>query len=101
MDKNMKNSWKTLSSTQLYQNDLVNIKINKVIPPDGIVKEYPIIERRSTVVIVPVDKDNQVIMIKQYRYIIDKTLLEVPAGYMEKGEKPLETAKRELAEEVC
>lgn len=96
----MKNSWKTLSSQIIYKNDFITFKKNKIIPPDGIEKEYPIIERKSSVVIVPVDQNGIVYMIKQYRYILNKSYLEIPAGYIEKGETSLKTAKRELAEEV-
>ena len=96
----MKNLWKTLSSKTVYKNDFVILKKNRIIPPVGIEKEYPIIERISSVVIVPVDKNGIVYMIKQFRYILNKSSIEIPAGYIEKGETPLKAAKRELAEEV-
>jgi ADP-ribose pyrophosphatase len=96
----MKNNWKTLSSKVVYKNEFITFKKNKIIPPDGIEKEYPIIERISSVVIVPVDKNGIVYLVKQFRYMLNKTCLEIPAGYIEIGETPLTTAKRELAEEV-
>lgn len=96
----MKTSWKTLSSKLIYQNKFIKFFLNEVIQPGGKVAQYPVIERRSSVVIIPVGKDNSVSLIKQYRYILGKKYLELPAGYIEEGETPLITAKRELAEEV-
>jgi len=58
-----------------------------------------IVEHKGAVVILPL-LQNKVILIEQYRYPIQKYILELPAGTLEKGEKPEETAKRELIEEI-
>lgn len=51
-------------------------------------------------VMVPILKRDQIILLKQYRYVIGKTLWEVPAGTIKKGETSLQCAKRELEEET-
>lgn len=54
----------------------------------------------GAVAIVPIVGDNQIILIKNQRFAVGKTLWEVPAGTLEPNEAPLETAKRELIEET-
>lgn len=61
---------------------------------------FDVIETRDWINIVPVTKDNKVIMVKQFRFGSKEMTLEFPAGAMEAGENPLETAKRELLEET-
>lgn len=51
-------------------------------------------------VVVPVKDDGKIILVKQFRYPLQKTLIELPAGKLEKGEDPLVCATRELEEET-
>ncbi len=50
--------------------------------------------------ILPIVDDDNIIMIKNYRFVVDETLWELPAGILEPDEPPIETAKRELIEET-
>jgi len=50
--------------------------------------------------VLPIKNDGKIVLVKQYRYIVDETLLEIPAGTLREGEKPEECARRELAEET-
>ncbi|MGA8857015.1 MAG: NUDIX hydrolase [Candidatus Bathyarchaeia archaeon] len=59
-----------------------------------------IIEHRGAAAIVPVTRDRDVILVRQYRYAITTNLLEIPAGTMEPGETPEQCASRELEEET-
>lgn len=52
------------------------------------------------VIVVPFLARGRLLMIRQYRYPIGKVLLEFPAGHVDSGEDPHETAKRELEEET-
>lgn len=51
-------------------------------------------------VVVPVKDDGKIILVKQFRYPFQKTLIELPAGKLDKGEDPLVCATRELEEET-
>ncbi len=51
-------------------------------------------------VVVPVKDDGKIILVKQFRYPLQKTLIELPAGKLDKGEDPLVCATRELEEET-
>ena len=63
-------------------------------------REREIVEHPGAVCIVPVDCDGYVTLVRQLREATGGELLEIPAGTREPGEEPLETAKRELAEET-
>lgn len=68
--------------------------------PKGRTLSYTHYRSSDVVLIVPFLDKKTLVMIKQYRYPLDKVLLEFPAGHVEKGESPLATAKRELSEET-
>ncbi len=60
-----------------------------------------VVRHPGAVSIVAVDADGQVVLVRQYRAPLDRELLEIPAGKLDvPGEPPLDTARRELAEEV-
>lgn len=68
--------------------------------PNGIEKEYDIVDGGTSAVVVPVTGDKTVIMVKVFRPAQNKILMEFPGGYIEKGEDPAAGAARELLEET-
>jgi ADP-ribose pyrophosphatase len=62
--------------------------------------EREIVEHPGAVAIVAVDGDNMVTLVRQRREAARKNVLELPAGTLEAGESPLESARRELEEET-
>jgi ADP-ribose pyrophosphatase len=62
--------------------------------------EREIVRHPGAAVLLPVTSDGRVILIRQFRYAAGETLLEVPAGTLDPGETPEETALRELVEET-
>ena len=77
--------------------DFVNEKVRL---PNGITKRYDFIKHNGAVVIIPFITKDKVVLIKQFRVVIGKYILELPAGSIDKGEKPAACAKRELIEET-
>ena len=63
-------------------------------------QEREIVEHPGAVAIIAVDEEDTVVLVRQLREPARKRLLEIPAGTVDAGEEPLETAKRELAEET-
>ncbi len=59
-----------------------------------------VVEHNPSVGIIPVINENEILLIKQFRHAVNKYLVEIPAGKMEKNELPHDAAKRELAEET-
>jgi ADP-ribose pyrophosphatase len=67
--------------------------------PNGNERERIIVHPGNAVAVLPIDGD-RCKLLKQFRYAIDQYIFEAPAGTMEPGEDPLETARRELIEET-
>jgi 8-oxo-dGTP pyrophosphatase MutT (NUDIX family) len=68
---------------------------------DGELLERHVVRHPGAVVVVPLDADDNVVMVRQYRVAADRALLEIPAGKRDvAGEAPEATAARELEEEV-
>lgn len=93
--------WPVSDSVELAEGRIVSFRMDTVRMPDGheVRREY--VEHPGAVVVVPVDEAGRVLMIRQYRHAAGWQVWEVPAGLRDvPGEPPLETAKRELAEEA-
>ncbi len=91
---------KTIKSEFIYKGKVVNLRIDEIELPDGRKSKREIIVHRGASAIVPIDSDNNIVMVRQYRKPAEKFLLEIPAGTLEEGEDPLNCAKRELVEEI-
>ena len=69
--------------------------------PDGSTFERDVVRNQAVVAMVPVLADGRVLLVRQYRGPVDRWMLEIPAGLRDvPGEDPLDTARRELVEEV-
>ena len=95
------NPWRTESSRVLYDDGRLRLREDEVIQPDGEPGRYAYLEGYFPIVVIaPVDADMHVYLVRQWRYPWQRNSWEVPAGTGEKGESPLESARRELAEEA-
>ncbi len=70
------------------------------IAPDGAECVREIVRHPGAVVILPLLDDGQVVLVRNYRVAVNQTLIELPAGTLNRSEDPLSTAKRGLAEET-
>ncbi len=91
---------KCKASSRIYDGRVLNLRVDQVLLNDGTQSTREVVEHRGAVAIVPMLNNDQVILIRQYRYAIGKELLEIPAGTLEIGEDPRTAAKRELEEET-
>lgn len=91
---------KTLSSFRIYEGRVVNLRVDRVALPGGGESSREVVEHRGAVVVVAVDPEGRVAMVRQYRYPLGQVTLELPAGTLEPGEDPLTCARRELQEET-
>lgn len=98
-DKDMK--WKTLSQKYLIEKPWLTARVDKVeLPTGAIIDEYYVLEYPDWVNTIAITKDGMFVFVRQYRYAIGKTVNELCAGVIEKGEDPMDAAKRELMEET-
>ena len=96
-----KGKWKILKSEYLFRRPWLTVRRDCVELPDGRQNpEFYILEYPDWVNVIAITDDGQFVMERQYRHGLGKTCFEIPAGVIEKGETPLEAAKRELMEET-
>ena len=91
---------KTLNREEKYQGSFLSLHVDQVQLPNGRTSFREVVEHVDGVAILALDDRNNVLTVTQYRYVIGKTLLEIPAGKLEPGEDPVAGALRELKEEV-
>ena len=91
---------KTLSREEKYQGSFLSLHVDQVQLPNGRTSFREVVEHVDGVAILALDDRNNVLTVTQYRYVIGKTLLEIPAGKLEPGEDPVAGALRELKEET-
>jgi ADP-ribose pyrophosphatase len=91
---------KTISSQQIYDGRAVKLRVDTVRKDNGKVTTREIVEHADAVAVVVLDSKDKVILVRQYRKAVGKTLLEIPAGGVDPGEQPINTVRRELQEEI-
>jgi len=98
-----KKSARVLSRRVVYRGPIFWVTSERVIEPSGVKVLREIVRHTGSVVILAtVDGTHEplVLLERQYRYAAESYLWELPAGRIDKGEKPLPAAKRELLEET-
>ena len=91
---------KTLNSKVMFGGKILKLMVDNVELPDGSTSFREIVGHPGGVCVAPIDDDNNLYFVKQYRYPYHEIVLELPAGKLEKGMSPLDNGKRELKEEV-
>lgn len=93
--------FRVASSDEVYVGRILAVRRDEVVMPGGGTGVREIIENAGAVAVAAVDPDDRLMMIYQYRHPVGRRLWEIPAGLLDNaGEDPLQTARRELAEEV-
>jgi 8-oxo-dGTP pyrophosphatase MutT (NUDIX family) len=88
--------WKILESQQIYK----YVRIDKCELPNGMMLEGFVLEYGDWATILAVTKQQEVVLVRQYRHGAQKVILELPGGAMETEESPMQSARRELLEET-
>ena len=88
----------TVNKKYEYKGKIINVRRDDVVLPNGSNAIREMVEHSGGSAIV-CERDGKILMVKQFRYPYGKEILEIPAGKLNKGEDPAETAIRELEEE--
>jgi ADP-ribose pyrophosphatase len=89
-----------LTRRVIYRGVKVDLALQAVELRDGTLAERELVLHRGAVALVPMVDAGHVCLVRNQRYTVDQTLLEVPAGTIDPGESPDQTAERELLEET-
>ncbi|MDX8046062.1 NUDIX hydrolase [Gracilibacillus sp. S3-1-1] len=90
----------TVQTKPIYDGKVISLQVDDVTLPNGKTSKREIVKHPGAVSVIPITENNKIIFVKQYRKPLEKTLVEIPAGKLEMGEKPEVTALRELEEET-
>lgn len=92
---------KQISREEIFDGAVLHVVKDKILLPDGNTSFREFCLHKGAVAVVPVTDENEVILVRQFRYAHHREFLEIPAGKFDFiGEDPLEAAKRELEEET-
>ena len=89
-----------VKSQTIFEGKKFAVRVDEITTEPGQTYKREIVVHPGAVVMIPVTDDGQIILVQQWRRAVGKVLYELPAGTLEKDEPPLETAKRELQEEI-
>ncbi len=93
--------WERLQTTYPLTHRMFRVREDRVRWPDGQVRPYTYIQTCGAVWVVPVTADRQIVLIRQFRYVLDDWSWEVPAGgFHDFSGSAIALARRELEEEV-
>ncbi|MDM5199598.1 NUDIX hydrolase [Fictibacillus enclensis] len=91
---------KTLSTESVYEGKIIDLEIQEVELPNGNKSKREIIRHPGAVAIIAITPENKLLFVRQFRKALDKIIVEIPAGKLEKDEDPQKCAERELLEET-
>lgn len=91
---------KTIGSKEVYKGGIINVDQLEVLLPDGRKARRDKVSHPGASVVIPLNENNELYMVRQYRKPIEQVTLEIPAGKLDQGESPEICAKRELKEET-
>lgn len=89
-----------IDTKDIYEGRLIKVRVDTVKMPNARETSREVVEHAASVVMVPIDDEDNVILVRQYRYAAGLALLEAPAGMVEPSESPGDCAQRELQEEI-
>jgi ADP-ribose pyrophosphatase len=91
---------RVLSSKKAYEGRIIRVDVDRVLLPHGHEATLEVVRHRGSVVLIPMPDADHVTLVRQYRYAIDQSVWELPAGSLDPGEEADEAARRECHEEV-
>ena len=87
-------------SDVIYKGRVFTVTADQVAYPDGRVVTMDVVRHRGSVVLLPMTAPDRILLVRQYRYVVDQWLWELPAGTREPDENLEAAARRECHEEV-
>ncbi len=90
----------TLHTERVFEGRVFNVDRDRVTMPNGRTMEVDVVRHAKSVVIAPVPEPGKIVLVRQFRYPVNRFLWELPAGSVDAGELPEQAARRECHEEI-
>ena len=87
-------------SRAAFKGRIFDVHVDRVALPNGREVAMEVVRHPRSVVLLPLSDPDHVVLVRQYRYAIDRWIWELPAGSLEPGEDPVAAARRECHEEI-
>lgn len=84
----------------VFRGRVLDVGVEEVELPNGVACSLEVVRHGGAAAVVPLTADGDVVLVRQFRHAAGGWLLEVPAGKLDAGERPIDCARRELAEET-
>jgi ADP-ribose pyrophosphatase len=89
-----------LSTRSVYKGRIFEVTVDRVRLPHGVEHDMELVRHPGSVVMLPIPRPGEIILVRQFRYAVGRELWELPAGSLNDGEDPAEAARRECHEEI-
>jgi ADP-ribose pyrophosphatase len=89
-----------IARTTIHKGRILTLEIDVVKLPNGHMVDMELVRHPGSVVLLPIPEPGKIILIRQYRYTIDRWIWELPAGSLKPDEDPDTAAPRECEEEI-
>jgi ADP-ribose pyrophosphatase len=89
-----------ISSERVYDGRIFDVTVDRVRLPHGREATLEVVRHDGSVVLIPVTDEGKLLLVRQYRHAVGRSLWELPAGSLETGEDPEAAAARECHEEL-
>jgi ADP-ribose pyrophosphatase len=94
------NPVEVISTERVFDGKVFDVDRDRVRMPNGREVTVDVVRHVRSVVLLPVPEPGQIILVRQYRYAVNRWLWELPAGSIDEGEEPETAARRECHEEI-
>lgn len=91
---------KTVKTEHIFSGRIIQVQVDEVELPNGKTSTRELVKHPGAVAVIAITDDKKLVMVEQYRKPLEKVIVEIPAGKLEKGEDPALCARRELEEET-
>jgi ADP-ribose pyrophosphatase len=89
-----------IARSTVHKGRIIEVDIDVVRLPTGHMVDMEVVRHPGSVVLIPIPEPGKIILIRQYRYTIDRWIWELPAGSLKPKEDPDQAAARECEEEI-
>lgn len=96
---NKKFEEKSISRETIFEGKIISLHVDQVLLPDGKKATREIVTHSGAVAVIALI-DDHMILVEQYRKAMERSMVEIPAGKLDPGEKPIDAVARELQEET-
>lgn len=91
---------KSISQDYKYRGKIVNMRVDEALLPDGTVAKREVVEHNGGLCVVALTDNDEIYLVKQFRFPYQEVIWEIPAGKRDGNEDPMLGAIRELKEET-